>query len=72
MYGELEITKGLKLRTSLALDWIQTMNNNYTGPGTVFNTNLTTAGATLSQSNDETWSYTINNSLTYEDVRGKT
>jgi TonB-linked SusC/RagA family outer membrane protein len=66
VYGELEITKGLKLRTSLALDWIQTMNNNYTGPGTVFNTNLTTAGATLSQSNDETWSYTINNSLTYE------
>lgn len=66
VYGELEITEGLKLRTSLALDWIQTMNNNYTGPGTVFNTNLTTAGATLNQSNDETWSYTINNSLTYE------
>ena len=66
VYGELEIIKGLKLRSSLALDWIQTMNNNYTGPGTVFNTNLTTAGATLSQSNDETWSYTVDNSLTYE------
>jgi len=66
VYGELEIIKGLKLRTSLALDWIQTMNNNYNGPGTVFNTNLTTAGATLSQSNDETWSYTWDNSLTYD------
>lgn len=66
VYGELEIIKGLKFRSSLALDWIQTMNNNYNGPGTVFNTNLTTAGATLSQSNDETWSYTVDNSLTYE------
>ncbi|UPK72246.1 SusC/RagA family TonB-linked outer membrane protein [Chitinophaga filiformis] len=66
VYGELEIIKGLKLRSSLALDWIQTMNNNYTGPGTVFNTNTTTAGATLSQSNDETWSYTVDNSLSYE------
>ncbi|GAA3956487.1 TonB-dependent receptor [Chitinophaga oryziterrae] len=66
VYGELEIIEGLKFRTSLGLDWIQTMNNNYTGPGTVFNTNLTTAGATLSQSNDETWSYTVDNSLTYE------
>jgi len=66
VYGELEIIKGLKFRSSLALDWIQTMNNNYTGPGTVFNTNLTTAGATLSQSNDETWSYTVDNTLTYE------
>lgn len=66
VYGELEIVKGLKLRSSLALDWIQTMNNNYNGPGTVFNTNLTTAGATLSQSNDETWSYTVDNSLTYD------
>src|ERR1044072_4344970 len=66
VYGELEIIKGLKFRSSLALDWIQTMNNNYTGPGTVFNTNLTTAGATLSQSTDETWSYTVDNTLTYE------
>lgn len=66
VYGELEIIRGLKLRSSLALDWIQTMNNNYTGPGTVFNTNTTTAGATLSQSNDETWSYTVDNSLSYE------
>jgi len=66
VYGELEIIKGLKFRSSLALDWIQTMNNNYTGPGTVFNTNTTTAGATLSQSNDETWSYTVDNTLTYE------
>ncbi len=66
VYGEVEIIDGLKFRSSLALDWIQTMNNNYNGPGTVFNTNLTTAGATLSQSNDETWSYTVDNSLTYE------
>jgi TonB-linked SusC/RagA family outer membrane protein len=71
VYGELEIANGLKLKTSLALDWMQAMNNNYTGPGTVFNTNLTTSGATLSQSNEETWSYTVDNSLTYEKAFGQ-
>lgn len=66
IYGEWEIIPNLKLRSALMLDWIQQRTSNYTGPGTVFNANLTTAGANLLQQNDETWSYTIDNTLTYD------
>lgn len=66
VYGELEIIDNLKFRTSFSFDWIQTRGSNYTGAGTVFNANTTTAGANLSQNNEETWQYTINNTLTYD------
>ena len=65
VYAEVEIIKNLKFKTNLSLDWIQTRNSNYTGPNTVFNANATTAGANLSQTNDETWQYTIENTLNY-------
>jgi TonB-linked SusC/RagA family outer membrane protein len=64
-YGELKILKDLKFRTTLGYGWSQTLNDNYTGPNTVFNTNATPAGANLSQANAEGWQYTINNSLEY-------
>ncbi|MCG2616225.1 TonB-dependent receptor [Terrimonas sp. NA20] len=64
-YGEVKILKDLKFRTTFGYGWSQTMNNNYTGPNTVFNSNTTAAGANLSQNNSEGWQYTINNSLEY-------
>ncbi|RZK46953.1 MAG: TonB-dependent receptor, partial [Pedobacter sp.] len=64
-YGELKILKDLKFRTTFGYGWSQTFNSNYTGPNNVFNTNLTTAGANLNQSNAEGWQYTINNSFEY-------
>lgn len=65
IYGEVEIIENLKFKTALTLDWIQSRSSNYTGPGTVFNANLTTAGANLSQTNDEQWQYTVENTLNY-------
>ena len=64
-YGEVKILKDLKFRTTFGYGWSQTLNNNYTGPNTVFNSNATAAGANLSQNNSEGWQYTINNSLEY-------
>lgn len=64
-YGEVKILRDLKFRTTFGYGWSQTLNDNYTGPNTVFNTNTTAAGANLSQANAEGWQYTINNSLEY-------
>ncbi|GAB2666422.1 TonB-dependent receptor [Flavihumibacter cheonanensis] len=65
VYGEWQILKELKFRTTFGFSWSQTFNSNYNGPGTIFNTNTNTAGSNLSQSNAEGWQYTINNSLEY-------
>ncbi|MEP6725708.1 MAG: TonB-dependent receptor [Bacteroidota bacterium] len=70
-YGELNILKNLKFKTTFGFGWSQTLNDNYTGPNTVFNTNATTAGSNLSQANAEGWQYTINNSLDYNTTFGK-
>jgi TonB-dependent starch-binding outer membrane protein SusC len=64
-YGELKIIKDLKFRTTFGYGWSQTLADNYTGPNTVFNSNSTTAGSSLSQRNGEGWQYTVNNSLEY-------
>ena len=69
-YGEIKILKDLKFRTTFGFGWSQTLNDNYTGPNTVFNTNATTAGSQLSQANSEGWQYTINNSLDYNKTLG--
>jgi TonB-linked SusC/RagA family outer membrane protein len=65
VYGEWQILKELKFRSTFGFSWSQTFNSNYNGPGTIFNTNLNTAGSNLSQSNAEGWQYTINNSLEF-------
>jgi hypothetical protein len=70
-YLEWKILKELKFKTTAGYGWSQTFNSNYTGPNTVFNTNATTAGANLSQSNSEGWQYTINNSLEYANTFDK-
>jgi TonB-dependent starch-binding outer membrane protein SusC len=71
VYGEVNIIKGLKFRTTFGYGWSQTHNENYTGPNTVFNTNATTAGSSLSQADAEGWQYTINNSLEYNKTFAK-
>lgn len=65
LYAELGILKDLKFRTTFGFGWSQTFSSNYTGPNNVFNSNTNTAGANVSQSNQEGWQYTINNSLNY-------
>ncbi len=70
LYGEVSILKNLKFKTTFGYGWSQTLNQNYTGPNTVFNTNATTAGSSLSQANAEGWQYTINNSLDYNTTFG--
>jgi TonB-linked SusC/RagA family outer membrane protein len=70
IYGEWQILKELKFRTTFGFSWSQTFNSNYNGPGTIFNTNTNTAGSNLSQSNAEGWQYTINNSLEYNKLFG--
>ncbi|AXY74117.1 TonB-dependent receptor [Paraflavitalea soli] len=64
-YAEVKILQDLKFKTTFGYGWSQTFNSNYTGPNTVFNSNPTTAGSSLNQSNAEGWQYTINNSLEY-------
>lgn len=70
VYGEWQILNELKFRTTFGFSWSQTFNSNYNGPGTIFNTNLNTAGSNLSQQNAEGWQYTINNSLEYNKLIG--
>ncbi|MGO8055708.1 hypothetical protein, partial [Rhizobium leguminosarum] len=70
-YAEWKIIKELKFKTTAGYGWSQTFNSNYTGPNTVFNTNATTAGANMNQSNSEGWQYTINNSLEFTNTYGK-
>ncbi|MEO8403255.1 MAG: TonB-dependent receptor, partial [Chitinophagaceae bacterium] len=64
-YAEVKILKDLKFRSTFGYGWSQTLNDNYTGPNTVFNSNATTAGSSISQNNSEGWQYTFNNSLEY-------
>ncbi len=64
-YAEAQLMAGLTFKTSFGYGWSQTFNSDYTGPNTIFNTNLNTAGSRLSQNNAEGWQYTINNSLNY-------
>ncbi|MEO6228923.1 MAG: TonB-dependent receptor [Ferruginibacter sp.] len=72
LYAEVKILKDLKFRTTFGYGWSQTLNDNYNGPNTVFNSNSTTAGASLSQNNAEGWQYTLNNSLEYKPIfKGK-
>ena len=70
-YAEIGILKDLKFRTTFGFGWSQTLNDNYTGPNTVYNTNATVAGANVSQANAEGWQYTVNNSLNYNKTIGK-
>lgn len=66
LYGEVSIPwiPGLKYRTNLGLDFIQSNNGNYTGVGvgSATATTVSTAGV----SNSQTYHWTLENLLTYD------
>jgi TonB-linked SusC/RagA family outer membrane protein len=64
-YGEVKILRDLKFRSTFGYGWSQSLNQVFTGPNTVFNTNTTDAGANVTQTNGEGWQYTLNNSLEF-------
>lgn len=65
-YSEISIpwVKGLKYRTNLGLDFIQSNNGNYTGVG-IGNATATTV-STAGVSNSQTYHWTLENLLTYD------
>ncbi|HZE86210.1 MAG TPA: TonB-dependent receptor [Puia sp.] len=66
LYGEWSIISGLKYRINVGVDYSQQQGDNYSGPNTFVNTNLTLADATATVSNSEAYTYTIENVLTYD------
>ena len=72
LYGEVNILKDLKYRVNVGLDFTQVNGGNYTGPDTYANSNITTlAEATTQVTNDEAYTYTIENLLTYDHTFAK-
>ncbi len=67
LYGEINILKDLKYRVNVGLDFTQVNGGNYTGPDTYANSNITSLSqATTQVTNDEAYTYTIENLLTYD------
>jgi TonB-linked SusC/RagA family outer membrane protein len=66
IYGEVKIpwVTGLKYRTNLGLDFIQTNDGNYTGQG-INSTNATTV-STAGIGNSHTYHWVVENMLTYD------
>lgn len=65
-YGELKIpgVEGLKLRTNLGLDFIQSNNGYYTGVG--INSSTATTPSTAGVSNSQNYHWTLENILSYD------
>lgn len=66
LYGELQLTKNLRYRLNVGLDFRQENGNGYNGPLTYTNTATTQASSNASLSNNEAWSYNIQNLLYYD------
>jgi len=66
LYGEWSIISGLKYRINVGLDYSQQKSDNYSGPNTYVNTNTTLADATATVSNNESYTYTVENILSYD------
>jgi len=72
LYGEVNILKDLKYRINVGLDFTQVNGGNYTGPDTYANSNITNLSqATTQVTNDEAYTYTIENILTYDHTFAK-
>jgi TonB-linked SusC/RagA family outer membrane protein len=68
LYGEVEIAKGLKYRLNVGLDLWQDNYGNYSGSVTPFRSGGAN-GADVQNTNS--WSYTLENVLTYEKTLGQ-
>ncbi|WP_211365938.1 SusC/RagA family TonB-linked outer membrane protein [Chitinophaga japonensis] len=66
LYGELQITDGLRYRVNVGLDYRQENANAYNGPLTFTNTATTQASSNARVNNGEAWAYNIQNLLYYE------
>ena len=72
LYGEVNILKDLKYRINVGLDYTQLKGGNYTGPNTYANPNITNLSqATAQVTNDEAYTYTIENILSYDKTFAK-
>ncbi len=66
LYGEWQIIPGLKYRINIGLNYAQNQSDNYSGPNTYVNANTSLAAATATIGNAETYSYVLENILTYD------
>jgi TonB-linked SusC/RagA family outer membrane protein len=66
LYGEWEIIKGLKYRLNVGLDYSQQQGDNYSGPSNYVNTAAGAANTTAIVANQEAYTYTLENVLTYD------
>ena len=66
LYGEWQILPGLKYRINIGLNYSQNQSDNYSGPNTYVNVNTSLAAATATVGNAETYSYVLENVLTYD------
>ena len=66
LYGEWQIIPGLKYRINIGLNYAQNQSDNYSGPNTYVNVNTSLAAATATIGNAETYSYVLENILTYD------
>lgn len=66
LYGEWQIIPGLKYRINIGLNYSQNQSDNYSGPNTYVNVNTSLAAATATIGNAESYSYVLENILTYD------
>jgi TonB-linked SusC/RagA family outer membrane protein len=66
LYGEWYIIPGLKYRINVGLDYSQTQSDGYSGPNTFVNSNTTVANATATVGNQEAYTWTLENVLSYD------
>ncbi len=68
LYGEVQITDGLKYRLNVGLNFEQQNGNGYNGPLTYTNTATSQSSSNANVSNSEAWNYNIQHLLTYNKV----
>jgi len=66
LYGEIQITKGLRYRLNVGLDFRQDNGNSYNGPLTFTNTATVQSSSNAGITNAEAWTYNIQNLLYYD------
>jgi TonB-dependent starch-binding outer membrane protein SusC len=66
LYGEWDIYDGFKYRINVGLDYYQDQIDTYFGPNTMYNQNTTLDKSNESVGNNEAYTYTIENLLTYD------
>jgi TonB-linked SusC/RagA family outer membrane protein len=66
LYGEWQIIPGLKYRINIGLNYAQNQSDNYSGPNTFVNANTSLTAATATIGNAESYTYVLENVLTYD------